>query len=79
MDVGQPLFDSVEEYGLHQLAEQFVDGCSGYSVVQHGRQGEGRSGCFLEHEGIEFIFGSGHAEPQVAGVGFIGESLSIYH
>ena len=79
MDVGQPLFSSVEEYGLHQLVKKFIDGCSRYRVVQHGRQGEGSSGCFLEHEGIEFVFRSGHAEPQLARVGFVGEGLAIYH
>ena len=50
VDVGQPLFNAIEEDGLHQLVEQFVDGCSRHSMVQHGGQGKGRSGCFLEHE-----------------------------
>ena len=33
VDVGQPLLNAVEEYGLHQLVEQFVDGCSGHSII----------------------------------------------
>ena len=48
-------------------------------MVQHGGQGEGRSGCLLEHEGIEFIFGSGYAEPQVARASFVREGLDIHH
>ena len=50
-----------------------------HSMVQHGGQGKGRSGCFLEHKWIEFVLGSGHAEPQVARVSLIREGLSIHH
>ena len=50
VDVGQPLFHAIEEDGLYQLVEQFVDGCSGHGMVQHGGQGESRSGCLLEHK-----------------------------
>ena len=48
-------------------------------MIQHGGQGESRSGCLLEHECIEVVFGSGHAEPQVAWASLIRKGLAIHH